>query len=265
MSCGCWPFVAGVLFALRSMELLMQNMGMLPVGFFEFTGPPNVMIIGIGHVGANTLNVFMRNEMNIFVVDKHPETLENRALRYIDGQIWRKNKDKLTIIKFNNEEPRETLEKIDTLIDDVDIVINCAVRRPDLPKSKMEYLITKDMVLKMKRGSVVCDTTACDKDLIETAIPSEKLLETYKINDVVHYNCDHIPSLVCNTASNLLADAVFPYAKLMANEGFEGSVQKNQALFGAVMCHQGHITHKYTCDKKNLPYENLHALLEDGT
>jgi alanine dehydrogenase len=254
--------LSGNLFALRSLELLTKGKGQLPGESSSPLERPNAMVIGIGRIGANVLKVFLANNMNIFIVDKHPETIENRALRYIDKSVWSTNKDRLTIIKFNNENPVVTVEEIGALMDKIDILINCAVRRPDLPKFKMEYLITREMVSKMRRGSVVCDATACDKDLVETAISSEKVLETYEVNGVVHYNCDHIPSLVPDTASTTLANATFPYVRMLAREGFVSAVSHNQALFKAVMCHQGYITHKYTCQKKNLPYKDLRTLLK---
>jgi len=253
--------LAGVLFALRSMELLMKNKGVLPGGFFGFIAPPTAMIIGIGRMGANALKVFLMNGLNIFIVDKHPETVKDRALRYIEEELWQKGRDRIRIIKFDNENPQNTIREIDDLMEKLDIIINCAVRRPDLPKSKIEYLITKDMVLKMKKGSVVCDATACDRDMIETAISSEKLFETYEVNGVIHYNCDHIPSLVPNTASSLLADAIFPYVMTLANAGFEKAVIQSQALFKATMCYKGYITHQYTRQKKGLHYTSLCSLL----
>jgi alanine dehydrogenase len=252
--------LAGILFALRSMDLLMQSRGMLPGGFFPSLAPPSAMIIGIGRIGANALKVALMNNMNIVIVDKHPETLEKRALKYIDEESWRQKKGQVKIIKFNNEKPHETIAQIATLAKDLDVIINCAVRRADLPKSRMEYLITQEMVSGMKKGSVVCDATACDRDLIETAVSSERLLETYELNGVIHYNCDHIPSLVPQAASILLANAVLPYVQLLANEGFEGAIGQSQALVKAVMCHQGFITHEYTSKKKNLAYKDIKTL-----
>lgn len=254
--------LAGTLFALRSMELLMKNKGILSGGFFDSLESPKAMIIGVGRMGANVLKVFLMNNTDVFIIDKQPETIEGRAVRYIDKELWHRNKSKLTIIKFDSENPLRIVKLIDALMEKLDIVINCAVRRPDLPKSKMEYLITKDMISRMSRGSVICDATACDKDLIETAVSSEKLLETYEVNSVIHYNCDHIPSLVPNTASTLLANATFPYVRTLANEGFTRAISSNQALFKAVMCYQYHVTHQYTCKKKTLPYEDLGTLLK---
>ncbi len=253
--------LAGILFALRSMELLMKNKGVLPGGFFKSLESPNAMIIGIGRMGANALKVLLMNNINIFIVDKHPETIKDRALRYINEEIWQRNKDKIRIIKFDNENPQRTVENIDMLMERLDIIINCAVRRIDLPKSRMEYLITKEMISKMKKGSVVCDATACDKDMIETAVSSEKLLETYEIEGIIHYNCDHIPSLVPNTASILLANATFPYIRLIASKGFIEAVKTSEALFKSVMCYNRHFTHRYSCKKKDLPYTALKTLL----
>ncbi len=253
--------LTGNLFALMSMDLLMKHKGKLPGGYQENLDPPKAMIIGIGHIGANALKVFLMNNLKVYVVDKHPETLRDRILKYVWQELWDATHENINVIPFDNQNPQNTLKKIEALMPHLDILINSAVRRPDLPKSKLEYLITRDMVSKMEPLSVVCDATACDKDFIETAISSEELFKTYIDENVVHYNCDHIPSLVPNSASILLSKETVPYAQILADKGFERAVKEHPPLFKAVMCYKGKITHKYSCEKKNMPFTPLESLL----
>lgn len=252
--------ITGTLYALRSMDLLMQNKGKLPGNYFKNVESPKVLLIGLGHIGMNALKVYLMNQLNIDIIDKHPETLENRVISRIGKEIWEQGKKFVNIIKFDNENPSNTVNEIDANIEKYDIILNAAVRRDDLPKSRLEYLITAETVKKMKKGSIICDAPANIKDLIETAEPSEELYKPYEVSGVVHYTCDHLPAYTPHASTMLLTNATFPYVKLLA-EGFENAVKKCSALYEGTMCYKGNLVHEYTGKKKNINHCSLMSLI----
>jgi alanine dehydrogenase len=252
--------ITGTLYALRSMDLLMQNKGKLPGNYFKNVEAPKVLLIGLGHIGMNALKVYLMNNLQIDIVDKHPETLEERVLRHIDKEVWENAKKDVNIIKFDSEAPTNTVNIIDASIQKYDIILNAAVRREDLPKSKLEYLITGEMIKKMTKGSIICDAPANIRDFIETAVPTEELYSTYEVDGIVHYNCDHLPAYTPHASTKLLTAATFPYVKLLA-EGFESAVQKCNALYEGTMCYKGELIHEYTGQKKNIKYSSLNSLI----
>jgi len=254
--------ITGILFALQSMRILVEKRGVLPGGFLKGITPPTAMVIGMGRIGTNALKVFLMNNLDTVVFDKYTENIEERALRYIDKKLWHDTRHKRKIICFEEAFPEKSAMQVENLLEGCDILLNCAVRSPGLPRSKMKHLVTRKMVSKMKKGSVICDATACDKDMVETAVSSEKLDKVYEEEGVYHYNCDHIPALVPNTASRLLSESNFPYIRILADRGFEKAVREKEALFKGVMCHGGHLTHKYTSEKKLMPWRSLKGLLE---
>jgi len=143
---------------------------------------------------------------------------------------------------------------------DIDIVINGAVRRPSLPKEKCEFLIDRESIKQMRRNRVICDATACDKDLIETAISSESLSHFDKEEGIIHYNCDHIPSLVADTATHMLTSVTFPYVLKLAS-GFRRAVLDDNSLAKGVMCYRGHFVHEYSARKKGMAFSRLENIL----
>jgi alanine dehydrogenase len=157
---------------------------------------------------------------------------------------------------MDNKDPCRTQDTIASMLPEIDMVLNCAVRRANLPKERMEYLINRSMVRLMKRGSIVCDCTACDQDLVETCMSSPSLYHSYREEDVVHYNCDHIPSLVASTATRLLTARTFPYVREIANLGSLRAVTEDESLLNGVCCYQGHLTHALSARKKGLPYRS---------
>lgn len=253
--------ITGVLFALQSMKLLIEKKGLLPGEFLGNVKPPTALIIGMGRIGTNALKVFLMNGMKVIIIERSTENINERAKFYIGEELWCRTETKRDIIQFDNEYPDKTVRQIECLLPTCDIVLNCAVRGTDLPKSKMEYLITRKMLSGMRKGSIICDATACDRNMIETSISSENLYETYEIDGIVHYSCDHIPALVPGISSVLLAKKTYPYIKLLADMGFSKAVQEKKSLFKAVMCHRGKLTHELTSVKKNISFTNLKDLL----
>jgi alanine dehydrogenase len=251
--------LTGAIFARKAMSLLMEHKGVLGGAYLPNWPACAAMVIGAGHIGANAINVFLRNECRLLVVDKHPETLNKRLRPYVDLDQW--TNGNIEVIGFDESKPRASAAALRKRLPQMDIVICAAVRRPTLPKERCEYLITHEDVMTMSRNSVLCDATACDKDFIETAVSSDSLTETYIEGGVVHYNCDHIPSLVARTATTLLTDAIFPYVKQLADRGFECAVSDNFTLANGVMCYKKHLTHEYSARKKELEYTALSNVL----
>jgi len=243
--------LTGYLFAQKASELLSRYKGKMAGKYEDEHIGANILIIGLGTIGLSAFKYAFDNGMNITILDKHPETVNERInSRFKTNDIdYIKN---INIIHFNTNQPLIAKEKIAETISSYDIILNCAVRRKDLSKDKLEYLIDKNMLKDMGKGSVICDTTACDKDLIETCISSTELEHIDIIDGIIHYNCDHIPSYVANTSTKLLTNETFRFICDIANKGFENAILDNQELKNGVSCKDGFITHFYTAEKKNM-------------
>lgn len=251
--------LTGYLFAQKSAELCTLEKGIFFGGHESFLNAANVLIIGLGNIGISTAKYFIDNNSNITIVDKASDTEINNKLnaRLGTGNIDYITRHKIRTVRFDPAAPHLARERVQRVIESMDIVLNCAVRREDCPKSKLDYLISADMIASMGPGSVVCDTTACDRDLIETCVSSPSLHHTYSVNGVVHYNCDHIPSIAPRTSTQILTDTTFGYVRLIANRGIGAALRSSESLRNGVSCLNGKITHRYTARKKNLPFLNI--------
>lgn len=254
--------ITGHLFYQRSVELLAKHKGVLAGAYIPSLSGANILIIGMGHIGIEVLKCALLNRLNVTVVARNPEQISQK-IRQIVTQVFlaQSNINLPIIITFDNEKPYECKKQITNLMSQLDIIINCAVRRANLPKQKLKYLIDKSMIVQMQPNSIVCDATACDHDLIETCISSESLTHYDVIEQVIHYNPDHIPSYVPKTSTDLLSNATFEYVKLIANLGVKKAIATNEQLRNGVACYQGNITHLYTAKKKNFEYANILNLL----
>ncbi len=254
--------LTGILAAKRAVELLTQHAGLLGGRYHPAADAGTVLLIGVGTIGSNALKYFLINGLNVIVVDKHPETVQARVLKSIDKDLWNRSSAFIQkYIRFEEDNFETALKETQEVLPKTNILLNCAVRRSSLPKAKLPYLITRDMVRLMPKRSVLIDATACDNDLIETAVSSASLDYTYIDEGVIHFNCDHLPSLASATATQMLTHKTFPYVQTIANNGFLKAIQMNKGLRRGVMTYEGKFFHPYVCQKKGLPLSAVEDLI----
>ncbi len=254
--------LTGYLFAQKSVELVTHHKGILCGKYEDYLKPAQVLIIGLGTIGLSALKYFLDNHITVTILDKHIHTINDRINhRFQTHDLDYIKEHTIECIPFNNDIPQQSKTNLEKIIANFDIILNCAVRRPDLPKSKLEYLIDVTMVKAMEPGSVICDTTACDKDLIETCISSEKVNHFDVIFDVVHFNCDHIPSSVGRSASELLTSRTFPFILDIAEKGLAETARMKKPLYNGIVCCQGKITHQYIAQKKGFKFFEFYDLI----
>lgn len=249
--------LTGYLFALKSVELCTRYKGIL-CGRHEKNLPgAKVLLIGIGTIGSTALKYFMDINADITIVDKHPETLNDRINKRFGLTGDHIAARGIKTIRFDTEHPYAIRDILAPLMPTFDIVINSALRRADLPPERLDHLITTDMIKTMRPNSVVCDATANIRDLIETAEPFEQIDHFYREYGVIHYNNDHIPSMVGRTATDILTAETFPFVLEMAEHGVREAIRRNAALRAGVSCYRGRITHGYTAHRKGYDVRSI--------
>lgn len=249
--------MTGYLYYQRAKELCTKHKGVLCPKYADLNNQgAHILIIGIGTIGSQVLQSALRDNLTITIIDKHP----SKVMKKIASMGFTTPKD-LTILPFDMNTPNNIRVDVEAILPTLDIVINCAVRRSDLPKSKFSYVIDKKMLAKMSKNSVICDATACDKDFIETCVSTEYLDKTDNIDGIIHYNPDHIPSLTGQSATEKLTDCTFKYINAMANHGIIPTIKNNEPIRKGVACYQGKITHAYTAKKKSFGYYNILDLI----
>jgi alanine dehydrogenase len=256
--------LTGYLFAQRALELCSQEKGVFCPRNENLLPGGRALIVGCGNIGLSAFKYLSDLGIPLTIVAPRSREEFNRKANDRFGTegvdyIGTTGSD---LIVMDSKNPSRTQDKIAAVLPEADIVLNCAVRRADLPKQTMEYLINRSMVRIMQRGSIVCDCTACDQDMIETCMSSSSLYHSYREHNIVHYNCDHIPSMVASTATRLLTARTFPYIRRIANLGSLRAVTEDENLRNAVCCYHGHLTHALSAEKKGLPYRPISDVLE---
>ena len=78
---------------------------------------------------------------------------------------------------------------------------------------------------------------------------------------MVHYCVANMPGAVPRTSTFALNNATLPYARALANKGFEQAIQDDAGLAEGVNTYRGHITYEAVAESQDKPYRPLSELL----
>jgi len=203
--------------------------------------PADVVIIGGGTVGTNAALVALGMGANVVIVDINPD-----RLRYL-SEVLRGNLNTLM------SSPRNVAEAVKR----ADVVIGAVL----VKGAKAPCLVTREMVMEMKPGSVIVDVAVDQGGCVETTRPTSHSQPTYTVNGVVHYGVPNIPGAVPRTSTYGLSNTTLPYALKLANQGFAGAVKGNAALAKGVNTYDGYVTYEAVADAFAMEYRPLSKLL----
>jgi alanine dehydrogenase len=193
--------------------------------------PANVAIIGGGVVGTNAAKVAVGMGAHVTIIDRNLDRL--RALDDIfNGQV--------VTLASNSWTIAETLKLSDLVIGGVLI-----------PGASAPKLVRREMIAKMKRGSVVVDVAIDQGGCFETSHPTTHTDPVYFVDNVLHYCVSNMPAAVPHTSTFALTNATFPYLLELANKGLAHAAQENPGLSAGVNTYQGGVTHHGVAESQN--------------
>jgi len=236
--------VAGKLGALMGINQLQSHKhgnGKLVGGI---GGAPGIkaMVIGAGIVGQAATDVLVSLGAQVSLLDINIQTLREV------NQLFNNKIQTLYSHKYN----------IDELLPDIDLVMNCV----KWPKTREDYLISKEDLKMMKDKSVIVDVSADLDGAIESFRPTTHEEPTYIEEGVVHYCVDNIPGAVPNTASKAYAASIFNHILNIANNGVRIACLKDGYLRRSMTTYKGILTHGETSIVQNRPYSTPEEVLE---
>jgi len=172
--------------------------------------PAKVVILGAGVVGANACKVAVGMGARVSVLDVRPERL-SYLHDITQGHITTFISNRMTI----SEE-----------IAYADLVIGAVL----IPGAQAPKLVTRQMLSRMRPGSVIVDVSVDQGGCFETARPTTHEEPTYIEEGVVHYCVANIPGAYPRSSTFALTNATFPYILQIADLGYEKALAENEAL-----------------------------------
>jgi alanine dehydrogenase len=217
--------IAGKLSAQNGAHLLRMDQGGrgILLGGTRLVSPAHVVVLGAGMVGENAATIASGMGAITHVVDV------SRA-RLI------KLKKKLGSRCHIYASTRTNISK---LVCRADLLIGAVL----IPGAKAPKLVSKNLVKRMKKGSVIIDVAVDQGGCVETSEVTSHANPVVVKYGVLHYGVPNIPAVVPVTATQALTQVTFPYILKLANEGLDGCLKKYPEMKKAVNCAWGKVVH----------------------
>src|SRR6184192_1993365 len=196
--------------------------------------PGCVVVVGGGTSGVNALRMAKGLGEEVTILD-----VDLERLRYLD--LAMENTNTLYSSEANLQD----------LMADCDLLIGAVL----LPGAKAPKLITRQMLKKMKPGSVLVDISIDQGGCAETSRPTTHLDPVYVEENVTHYCVANMPAAYARTATQALTNVTFRYVELLADLGLEAACKKQPALIGGINTRDGRLTCWAVAEAHGLKYE----------
>lgn len=223
----------GALFGLESMLSINGGKGKYVGGLAGAPGM-NVVILGGGIVGKSALSVLHALGAHCTVFDINIGTLRAIQSEYKDS----------VRTMFS------TRENIAKLLPTTDMILNCV----KWPKGRKDYLVTRDMLHLMEKGSVLVDISNDDQGAIESFHATTHENPRYIEEGIVHFCVSNIPGAISQSTSIAYAASVIGHFRNILNLGVTEACVRDGYLRRSLTCYKGLLTHEETSALQNKPW-----------
>ncbi|HLP33945.1 MAG TPA: alanine dehydrogenase [Bacteroidia bacterium] len=204
--------------------------------------PSEVVIIGAGTVGEFAAMAALGLGASVKVFDK-----STNKLRRLQTNVGARVSTSLLHPKI--------LEKA---LHNADVAVG-ALRSDD---GRSPSVVTEQMVMKMKAGSVIIDVSIDQGGCFETSELTNHTNPIFTKHDVIHYCVPNIPSRVARTASYALSNILTPVLLGIADEGgFQNYIWDKAGLRNGVYIYKGNLTNRNIGQRLHIPDKDIDLLI----
>ena len=199
--------------------------------------PAKVLVIGGGVVGTNAAQIATGMGADVTVLDRSLTRLSE-----LDGELSGRVKCLYS-----------TSQAIEQYALKADMVVGAVL----LPGAAAPKLINRDLISRMRTGSVVVDVAIDQGGCFETSKATTHQDPTYIVDDVVHYCVANMPGAVPRTSTFALNNATLPFTIALADKGYKQALLDDANLMEGLNVHEGKVTYKAVADVWG--YDNVSA------
>lgn len=124
-----------------------------------------------------------------------------------------------------------------------------------VPGAKAPKLLNREMLRKMRPGSVLVDIAIDQGGCVETSHPTTHDNPTFVEEGVTHYCVANMPGAFARTATQALTNVTYRYLEMLADLGVAEACQKQPALLGGINVMDGKVTHKAVAEAHGMKFE----------
>jgi alanine dehydrogenase len=218
-----------VQFGARYLEKQQGGRGVL-LGGVPGVSPGNVVILGGGVVGTEAAKIAIGMGARVQIIDINVE-----RLGYLENLFGSR-------VELLYSSPAI----IENAVVNADLLIGAVL----VVGKKAPVLVSRNLVSKMRSGSVIVDVAVDQGGCIETLRTTSHTQPTYIEAGVVHFGVPNMPGAVPWTATQALNNSTLPYIMQLANHG-KLALAKDLALAKGLNIEDSKIVHPAVQDVFN--------------
>jgi len=192
------------------------------LGGIPGTMPGRVVVIGAGNSGAHAVQMAVGMGARVTVLD-----LDMRKLEALDAEY----RGRVVTLVSNPA-------NIEAEVAAADLLIGAVL----IPAARAPVVVPREVVRRMRPGSVIVDIAIDQGGCIETIRPTSHEKPTYEEHGVIHYAVPNMPALVGHSSTMGLTQATEPFIAAIAAQGVERALANHPGLACGVNTRDGRIT-----------------------
>ena len=136
------------------------------------------------------------------------------------------------------------------LLPAVDLLIGAVL----LPGARAPKLINREMLRRMRPGSVLVDIAIDQGGCAETSRPTTHHAPVFVEEGVTHYCVANMPGAYARTATQALTNVTYRYIELLADSGLAEACERQPALASGINVMGGKLTHKAVAEAHGMAW-----------
>ena len=200
-----------------------------------------VVVLGGGVVGTHAIAVALGVGAEVSVIDRSVDVLRRLAAQF--GPALR------TVYS--------TRDAIEAQVASADLVIGGVL----IPGAQAPKLVTRAMIGRMERGSVVVDVAIDQGGCFETSRPTTHADPVYETDGVIHYCVANMPGGVPRTSTHALNHATLPFVLALAGKGWKRALAEDPHLANGLNVAAGQVTCRPVAEAQRHPYVEASRLV----
>jgi alanine dehydrogenase len=183
--------------------------------------PGRVVVLGGGTSGVNAARMAMGLGADVTILE-----VDLERMRFLDITMHSAH------TLFSSE------AHLVELLPTVDLLIGAVL----VPGSRAPKLITRDMLRRMRPGSVLVDIAIDQGGCAETSRVTTHDDPVFTEEGVLHYCVANMPGAYARTATQALTNVTYPYIEALAEHGLAGACRVKPALVTGISTQDGRLT-----------------------
>lgn len=235
--------IAGQMTVPLAMHLLRSSSGGrgILLGGSPGVPPAHVVILGAGVVGAWAARTAVAAGARVTVLDVDTEKLR-RLLEHLPN------------LSTGLADP----DTVAASVAEADVLIGAVL----VAGRKTPHVVSRQMVERMRPGSVIIDVAIDQGGCVETSRPTTLVEPSFVHHGVVHYCVPNLTSDVARSSSIALAQALLPFLLEIGREKLAGALRRRADLARGVYTHAGWCVRPSLAEALGIPCRSLEELLQ---